>query len=544
MKTYLKLYSFLILAALLFNSCRNPAYQMNVLFDADVIQYKTTIILTDANGATLPNNVSVSVSGTDAKSIYDFSGTKQIFAPSGVITLGVTPKDVPTAAKTLSFNVLISAPGYENKNIPVTIAANQFSQILKVTMLKVAVATAVTTVVVKDTPISADGKVTTATTIATASSGTVAETATVTIPAGTQLKDAAGVILTGSFVTSRVINYEAKDPATINMFPGGSLSATNVIGADGKAAPTVFVPAGFTSIQMFVDGVEVRNFSTPINVSIQLDPAFTPAATGAPVKVGDQLPIYSYQTATGQFKFESMGTAALDANGKISMTFATNHLTIFVVGDALPAANCAPLKVKFIAPALTGNATEVMTIELSRPNGRILDQKDVIVFNGLVDLFAGLPQSAVKYRVIGKVSQKVYAEGAIPNTCAGEITVTLAGSGEAPAQNISLLLNVNCPGKGSITVPDFDIFFKPAGAPNGQYQLLGTVKKGLLVTSTLKIGTSYDFRVTWGNETKVVGNRTITALDMSAVVGENDFLGSKSPNYNKSLLIEACKLVK
>jgi hypothetical protein len=540
MKLNIKIYSFFLLAAFLFNSCRNPAYNIDVLFDADVIQYKATIILKDANGAVLPN-LSVSITGTDAASIYDFSGTKQIFAPSGVITLGVTPKAVPTAGKSLSFNVVVKGAGYEDKNIPVTIALDQFSQILNVTMLKTSVPTAVTTVVTKDVPLATDGKTTTATTIETPVSSTVSQTTSLVIPAGTQMRNAAGEILRGSVLTIRTINFNASNPETIDMFPGGSLSAPDVVLEDGTAAAAFFMPAGFANIQMFIDGVEVKTFSAPITISIQVDPSFKPQATGQAVKVGDRLSIYSYEVSTGKFNYETVGTVAVDSKGKLAVSFPMSHLTIFVIGDVIKTADCIEPSVNFVAPWLN-DGTQTVSLEILTADGtRSLGRRTIVLRNGLVQKLSGLPALAVQYRIRDN-SGRILAEGALSNPCAGaNVTVTIGAPTGTPVQNISLILNVNCPGKGLIIVPNFDLFYKPAGAPNSEYRLLGLTENGILKTTSLTIGSSYDFRATWKNETKEVRNRTISELDMSTVVGENDFLGTKSPNYNKSLLIEACK---
>lgn len=540
MKLNLKIYSFFLLAAFLFNSCRNPAYDIDVLFDADVIQYKATIIVKDGNGAVLPN-LNVSVTGPDAASIYDFSGTKQIFAPSGVITLGVTPKAVPTAGKSLSFNVIVKGAGYEDKNIPVTISVDQFSQILNVTMLKVAVPTEATTVITKDVPLAADGKTLTATTIETPASSTVPQTTSITIPAGTQMRDAAGKILTGSTLTVRTINYDANDEASVDMFPGGSLSAPDVLNEDGTTGSAFFMPAGFANIQMFIDGVEVKTFSTPITISIQVDPTFKPQATGQAIKAGDKLSVHSYDVGTGKFNFETIGTVAVDAKGKLAVAFPMSHLTIFVVGDVIKTDACVEPSITFVAPWLN-DGTQTVTFEvLSADGSRVLVTRTILVSNGLISKMSGLPAVAAQYRIKDN-SGRVLAEGALANSCAGaNVSITIGAPTGAPVQNISLILNVNCPGKGLIIVPNFDLFYKPAGAANTEYKLLGTTENGILKTTSLTIGSSYDFRATWKNETKVVRNRTITNLDMSTVVGENDNLGTKSPNYNKSLLIEACK---
>jgi hypothetical protein len=541
MKSSLKLYSLILFVAFLFNACRNPAYEMNVLFDANVIEYKATLVLKDANGNVLPNNLNVTIAGADAKSIYDFSGTKQVFAPGGVITLGVTPKEVPTAAKTLKFNVIVTGQGYEDKSIPVTIALDQKSQILNVTMLNVTKPSPVTAIASKDAPL-ANGTTTTATTVATPATGTVAEATTVTVPAGVQMRDAAGAVIAGTTVKIDMVNYEAKDPSTIDLFPGASLSAPSVIGATGQATTAFFIPAGFTSIKMFVGGKEVKNFSAPINVNVELDPTFKPSATGQIVKVGDQLPVYSYDVSTGQFKYEAVGTAALNGRGKIAITFPTSHLTIFVVGDVFDTGNCVTPKFTFLAPWLNDTTLPVIIEVYRTSDNKKIVTKTVDVANGGAGYFQGLPRIGVTYKVKHYNGDEL-ATGTIVDPCAGAAFNVEVKQPTTPVDNVTLELNVICPGKGSIIVPNFDLFYKPAGAPDTEYKLLGTAIQGKIKTTLLKVGSTYDFRAAWKNEVKVVNNRTIDKLDMSTSVEQGGFLGTKDPARNGALLIEACKLI-
>ena len=540
MKNFTKLLSFLLVVVFLSNGCRNPAYEVNVLFDAQVITYKAGLQLKDANGAALPGNIDVTVTGTDAGSIYDFSGTKKIYAPNGVITLGVHPKEIPTASKTLSFNVIIKIPGYEEKNIPMTIAVNQFSQDIKgITMVKTTVPTPYTSVAVKDFPLGAGGATTAVSSFATPSTAAVPQTTSISIPVGTTFKDANGNVLTGGSLTAQAINFDAGDPALVSLFPGGDLSAANVVGPDGTTGEAFFSPAGFTDITMFVGGVEVRQFSTPINVSIQVDPAFKMNGAATAIKAGDLLQVYSYQVSSGQFKYEAEVAATVDAAGKLAIPFTTNHLTKFIVGEVFSKKSCTIPEVTFIAPWLQANST-VVSIEVLTLDGakRLAYTESQVVFNGTKVSFDDLPPFAVSYII--RQGTTTIAAGNITDPCAGnDFSVTLPNPA-LPVDLVTLLLNVKCP-QGQITVPNFDLYYKAVGAPDSQYTLLGTVTNGSIKTTLLKVGTSYDFRAFWGNTVKTVGNRAITTADMSETVGENDFLGSKSPQYNKSLLIEACK---
>lgn len=540
MKNFTKLLSFLLVVIFLSNGCRNPAYEVNVLFDAQVITYKAGLQLKDANGAALPGNIDVTVTGADAGSIYDFSGTKKIYAPNGVITLGVHPKEIPTASKTLSFNVIIKIPGYEEKNIPMTIAVNQFSQDIKgITMVKTTVPTPYTSVAVKDFQLGAGGATTAVSSFATPSTAAVPQTTSISIPVGTTFKDANGNVLTGGSLTAQAINFDAGDPALVSLFPGGDLSAANVVGPDGTTGEAFFSPAGFTDITMFVGGVEVRQFSTPINVSIQVDPAFKMNGAATAIKAGDLLQVYSYQVSSGQFKYEAEVAATVDAAGKLAIPFTTNHLTKFIVGEVFSKKTCTIPEVTFIAPWLQANST-VVSIEVLTLDGakRLAYTESQVVFNGTKVSFDDLPPFAVSYII--RQGTTTIAAGNITDPCAGnDFSVTLPNPA-LPVDLVTLLLNVKCP-QGQITVPNFDLYYKAVGAPDSQYTLLGTVTNGSIKTTLLKVGTSYDFRAFWGNTVKTVGNRPITTADMSETVGENDFLGSKSPQYNKSLLIEACK---
>jgi hypothetical protein len=540
MKNFTKLLSFLLVVVFLSNGCRNPAYEVNVLFDAQVITYKAGLQLTDANGAALPGNIDVTVTGADAGSIYDFSGTRKIYAPNGVITLGVHPKEIPTASKTLSFNVIVKIPGYEEKNIPMTIAVNQFSQDIKgITMVKTTVPTPYTSVAVKDFPLGAGGATTATSSFSTPATAAVPQTTAISIPAGTTFKDANGNVLTGGSLTAQAINFDAGDPALVSLFPGGDLSAPNVVGKDGTTGEAFFSPAGFTDITMFVGGVEVKQFSTPINVSIQVDPAFKMNGATTAIKAGDVLSVYSYQVATGQFKYETEVAASLDGSGKLAVPFTTNHLTKFIVGEVFSKKSCAIPEVTFIAPWLIANST-VVSIEVLTLDGtkRLAYTESQVIFNGIKVSFDDLPPFAVSYII--KQGTTVIGAGNITDPCAGnDFSVTLPNP-TLPVDLVTLLLNVRCP-QGQITVPNFDLYYKAVGTPDSQYTLLGTVTNGSIKTALLKVGTNYDFRAFWGNAVKTVNNRPISKADMSETVGENDFLGSKSPQYNKSLLIEACK---
>lgn len=525
----------MLISAFLLNSCRSPAYNIDVLFDATVINYKATLMVTDANGATLPE-LKLAITGQDAAGIYDFSGTKAIYAPGGIITLGVNPNAEPTLAKSLKFNIVIKAAGYEDINVPMEIVNGQLSQLQKVSLLKSSVNTTASTVEAKTVALDATGKTTAAVTVATTANSNVTTISSLTIPSGTQFKNAAGTVLSGTAVNIQLINFDNSDPLSIGLFPGGSLASSNVV-MPGSAAATdaFFIPAATASIKMFVGTEEVRTFSQPITVTTQIDPSYTIASTGATVKAGDQLPIYSYQVDNGQFTFESTGTV-LSSQGKLAMNITTSHLTVFVAGEAFPTRTCTDTKVSYSASWLN-DGTRPLTVEIATNAGRLISASTMLIADKSTGVFAGLPGIPLNYKMID-TDGGILASGSIANPCAGNsLLVTLAKPAQDP-ENITLQLNIVCPGKGVIIVPNFDLYYKLSGS--SAYNILGTAKNGLIKTTLLKKGSTYDFKAVWGSQVKIVPNRTITALDMSTTVGEGLDLG-KNPVANNALLIEACK---
>jgi len=528
-----------ILLSIVLNSCRSPAYNIDVLFDAAIIKYKATLLVTDLNGTNLPN-LNLSITGPDAASIYDFSGTKAVYSPGGIITLGVTPKAEPNASKPIIFNIIIKATGYEDLNVPMEISNGQFSQVINVNLLKSQEHTAASAYVLKSAELSDNGTTAATTIINTPITSNVSTYTGIEIPAGTQFKNSTGNLLSGASMDVQLINFDNSDPLSIGLFPGGKLAAQHVV-MPGSATPAqaFFLPAASANIKMFIGNEEVKEFTQPLAVTSQLDPNYVSSKTGGTIKAGDQLPIYSYEVETGQFSYESVGTVTI-IDGKLSMNFTTSHLTLFVIGEVFSTLSCTDIKTTYTASWLN-TGTRPVNIELSTNENKIIYTSTLLMSDGLTDIFKGLPAIPLKYKIIDS-SGEILATGNIADPCAGTpLSITLT----KPAQefdNITLQLNVVCPGKGIILVPNFDLYFKPAGSGNAAYTILGTAKSGLIKTTLLKKGSTYDFKATWGNQVKIVPNRPITDLDMSTTVGEGLDLG-KNPVTNNALLIEACKSI-
>lgn len=148
----------------------------------------------------------------------------------------------------------------------------------------------------------------------------------VTIESGTVFQDANGNVITGGTLKSEVAHFSLDTPESIASFPGG-LTPLSVIDENGEENEDIsFITAGFTSIDMFIDGKEVKNFSKPISVGIEIPSDYINPETGNTIKVGDQIPIWSYDE-DGQWGYHKIGTVSMNTSGKLNITFTTTHLS-------------------------------------------------------------------------------------------------------------------------------------------------------------------------------------------------------------------------
>jgi len=267
-----------------------------------------------ATSAAIP--AAVTVSGAV---VYDSTGTaKSTFTTStGVVSFKM--KTVPSTPVTL--NLVVTANGYLSGSERIEIKrAGDFA--FNVSLVKISGAAA---------PIG----ITTATTTVTASSGgalnaPISLTATgtssapsateITIPAGDVLTAADGTPLSGN-LTVVVTNFNPKENTALTAFPGG---LNNVAIATG-GADGAFLTAGFTAVEVTdASGKVAKNLSTPMTIRINIPAGTGNPLTGAAVKAGDTIPVWSYDQADGTWQPETSG--GIQVNGPVQAD--TNGLFI------------------------------------------------------------------------------------------------------------------------------------------------------------------------------------------------------------------------
>ncbi|WP_339141609.1 hypothetical protein [Pseudoalteromonas galatheae] len=187
----------------------------------------------------------------------------------------------------------------------------------------------------------------------TANASEAGASSTVTVPANTVLRDADDEPVTGTEITLDVLAADASNTDATAIIPEG---------LNANSTTQVKTTLGVTNITMSDEnGTKIKNFSSPINVSVNL-----PADSG--VTAGDTLSISSHNEDTGTWSSETnMATVgAANTDGSFPASFETDHLTFFSIGKN------APLCTAGITLRLVGNIpARGLAIELSSTDGTI-----------------------------------------------------------------------------------------------------------------------------------------------------------------------------
>ncbi|TCK84936.1 hypothetical protein [Albibacterium bauzanense] len=542
-----------LISTMLFSQCADPLKGFELNVSTDVIHYTTLIQVKDANGGSVGNDITVTITGRDAASIYNLAGEKQFALSSGILGLGVTPYADPTAGNNIQFTVVLSGAGYVTQNVPVTINYNQFESVKTVTLLKPA-NPPVDGIVESITTTALVNNATASPIVLTTGSGDIGkQSVNIEIASGTQFLDAAGTVITGASLRSSVTLFDPSEETALAVFPGGSLTTNNVIPEGGGAAETgSFVPAGLVNIEFSIGNTQVKQFSKPITIDIGLEPTFINPSTGASLQAGDELGIYSYDNATAQWTFEKNVTVTM-VNGNPVARFETNHLTWYMIGSFFKSCN-TPLVINVLSPWMQDGITYSLTVEAIIA-GKVVSstQASVTKENPTITL-PQLPVSSglISIRVRDNSGRDLTEnEGfyGIKLVALGCTALPFNFQLNEPTSNpkVTLQLYVRCPGDDLVlnVLPTFYLYVRDRENGETEFKLLGVVKNGFISTSMLTAGAKYDFKAVWGDKVKVVVGKTVTA-DNSGTVGiePGDIIGEKAGAVNLEMLTEACNTIK
>jgi hypothetical protein len=481
-KGYLVITIFLIatvLFTLTVNSCKKPTDDIKLNIDESELS-KAPVLIHFANVNTGSNNqpddFDVKISGKDAAMVQMDGGATSKFKTShGFLPLSLTMNASPSATAPVTFNVTAEVPGFAPVVQTVTITKDT-ATIVDVAMIEYAKPPSGTGILVTSSPLT--GGVSNGTTLNVPPGSGMVESAQIKIQPGTQMLDVNGSAINASQLSSKIVDYSAVSTTSYGAFPGG-FHPTNVLDQSGKQVndgnAINFVSAGLLSINMSAGGTQVRRFSKPLQVSMKLDPNTTNFVTGANIKEGDTVPLWSLNEDNGQWQSEGNVTIVKDSNGNLVANFETSHLCCFNLDwswaiTGRPYGTCfTPLAVRIHCGA--GNSG-VYDVTITTPNNQYLaGAHGVYVRDGEVVVFPSVPNIAQCKVVISSFNLflnprlPILAQTGLFNPCSqGSVDLNF-GPPSSPAQiNVNLNIVGYCSNRGANIMPSGWFYLYDAGA--------------------------------------------------------------------------------
>lgn len=529
MKHTIKLLLLFVSSILLVN-CKKITDNVGFSVNGDVIKYGVSFQFWDpktSNGMA-PQNIFVRITGKDASKVYEYGGTKVFNVSStGILSLGIDPFVKPSSSAPIAFTVEVYAPDYATIKIPITVDGNQKQQLINVTMVNLKNPPNGVSVKQTQVQLAADGSVASTVTLATTPNATTPEISTLTIPVGTKFKDANGSIINnngGSLQVSQVF-YSTRTSSSLSAFPQNSFLSDSIYTEGGNRISGYFQTSGFTSIEMTLNGQEVKFFTNPITVSVGIDPSYINPTTKAAVKSGDNIPIFSYDVTKNRWNFEKNVTISSNYTAE----FTTSHLTYY--SPAWPGVQCSSSVSMTFNTHVSTVSTYLMDIYakdgdprqpivagilISATDGQSVSVSDVPTGNVVIKVYPNNANNSQSDWAIRDAAPLGVYDG---DACsAASININMPNAQNFPAVTFNII--GRCPGNVLI-YPTVPTYYRKAGT-NSPYTLLGTVVLGQFTTTNLQLNSSYDFLWLWKNRELVRPNKLIDSLSYTRVLNVNE----------------------
>jgi len=530
--------SLLVVMTVLMYACKKPTDGINILVDSQSLSPAPTMISfvnADSTSVNQPGDFAVSITGPGASLVQMVSGGTTFQVSHGILSLSLVKGTVPSLTNPVIFTVTAQVAGFAPFIQNVTITQDAPS-LYVVKALDYTTSAAGTTLLKSSTALTG-GTVSSALTLTTPTNTNMTENAKIAFTAGTQLQDGNKNAINAGTLTSNIVQLGVGNNALTEDFPGG-LYAADALDQNGAAISggVNFVPAGLLSISMTADGNTVKNFSKPVNVTVELNSNMNNFATGTALKVGDALPYWSQNDVTGQWKYEGNATVALDGSNKLSVVMPITHLSNWMCGWFWSATSTAGATFTACGSNLTVNLTTAdanfkggnYTVYLLSAYGNIVaSKKGGDLHNGSSVTFKNVPNIPGQGKVAVYYKGKSVAVSSLFATCSTptlNITVPTTATAFADPVNVKLNITGLCNGKQVSVLPSapFQLYQQIAGTQ--AFQPVGVVNIVNGVASTQLENNAVYYLGTYYNKTYYqTGNFTITkaAITIPPLTGFN-----------------------
>lgn len=507
-KLALVLLSCVTALSVLLYACKKPTDGIKVLLDSTSLFPAPTLVKfanADSTSATQLGNFAVTISGPGAQYVQMSSGGTDFKVTGGLLSLALTKNATPSVSNPVVFTVSASITGFAPITQTITITKNDLS-VYPVKVVEYAHTPVGTTVIAGTTTGLTTGTLTAAYALTTPKTTTMNEQATITFAAGTQMLDANGIALTGTTLKSSIVQYGTGTDASIQAFPGGLSAPLAYKNDNTKIVGGVnFVTAGLIQMNLDVSGTTVKKFSKPVAVSIELNTNQINFATQASVQVGEKIPVWSLNEATGEWTNEADATVILDGNGRKAASFSITHLSAWNLDWSYGAnfgtfgicGNNLTVTVNPSDPTFKGGPYDV---SLQTIYGQYLGGiRGVTIAQGSVFTFTSVPNIPQAKIVVSGGIPYARVQSSIFSACgAGNVVVSMPVGTNNPI-SVNVDIKGICSGKDITILPSatFELFQQTGGSVaqgNATFADAGTFQlnngKG---NTTLQVGKQYYF---------------------------------------------------
>lgn len=272
--------------------------------------------------------------GEDSDKIVGNAGErlpKKINIVNGIIALAVNPNKA-SKSQTVKFIVRVSGKNYLTTTLPVVLDKNSGNdEYVSINLINKKSTPKGVDLIKKKNELTSDGKIKSKAVIKTETQK--AHTSTkIEIEEGTEFLDEKKNKISGKSLETELTHFSTDTYESMASFPGGY--TPQITDSQGNTQNNVyFITAGFASINMNVGGKTVKNFSKPINITMEVGENYINPDTGKKIKAGDVIPVWSYSKDDGTWDYHKKGVITIE-NNKPVIKFKTTHLSWYSLCEA------------------------------------------------------------------------------------------------------------------------------------------------------------------------------------------------------------------
>lgn len=487
----------------LLSSCKTSFFEgVDAILTNNFINHRVNVQVVDANPKSTsyyPANAIITITGDAVKKGLIYSADGQVLNESSgnatlvknSITLAIKPYYKISSATPIKFTITAEAPNYLSNSQDVVVSNMDslqylYLKIVKSSSLPAGVSIASALVATKADGTTEKDLVMTLTAKETSNTGaTSTQTqAVVTFAAGTVFKDERNfAIANNNGLNVNITYYNNGAVEAVSALPGGLANVETSLGL------STFLLGGAVNITASLGGVNVKSFSSPIPVNLNIPANTYNPDTKAFVKAGDFLPLWSKSGISDVWVKEGSCLIETDgANGRLKTVLLISHLSTWMA--AFRQELCAqPLKINY-----SSNDKSISTLYVAAytkdGNGQLLSDKVVSAKSGDA-IFFNLPTNidvTVKMFAGSSVAAPLIQSILVP-ACATSVNLT----NNRVVSNPSLYFDLQTFCRDDVFRYAGPIDYKVSGTT--VWEPFTPSVDGKLTTNLLEWNKSYDFRI-------------------------------------------------